>query len=179
MAHALAAWRAAVENVCVAKGAACGVARGRFVLYPADMSFEKVDSWIGKNLFVPIIIKFCQVTRQSQFATSRLFWFLAALDGFYRADTLLSALLFGGMSVVMMITASLRADNPTYSNRWFRLLAVLFLVLDVMKGATEGIWAGVEFWLFVLVAEYAATIRTIPPHETRQKQREAAPARET
>ena len=26
-------------------------------------------------------------------------------------------------------------------------------------------WAGVEFWVFVLIAEYAATIRTIPPTE--------------
>lgn len=152
------------------------LARGRLVLYLTGMSFEKVDSWIGKNLFVPIIIKFCQVTRQSQFAASRLFWFLAALDGFYRADNLLSALLFGGMSIVMMITASLRADNPTYSNRWFRMLAVLLLALDVMKGVTTGVWAGIEFWLFVLIAEYAATIRTIPPHETKQKRSETARA---
>jgi hypothetical protein len=37
-------------------------------------------------------MKLCQMTRQSQFAVSRLFWFIAALDGFYRAETLLSSL---------------------------------------------------------------------------------------
>src|SRR3546814_13593761 len=53
--------------------------------YAALMSFAKIDQWIGKTLFVPPIIKLCQLTRQSQFAVSRLFWFIAAPDGFYPA----------------------------------------------------------------------------------------------
>lgn len=52
------------------------------------MFLTKIDYWIGKNLFVPPIVKLCQLTRQSQFAMSRLFWFIAALDGFYRAETM-------------------------------------------------------------------------------------------
>lgn len=132
------------------------------------MTLTSIDLWIGKTLFLPPIIKICQLTGQSQFALSRLFWFIAALDGFYRADTLLSAIVFGLMSVFMMLTASLRADMPAYSSLWFRMLALLFLVLDVIKGATTQEWAGVEFWVFVLIAEYAATIRTIPPRESRK-----------
>ena len=134
--------------------------------YLVGMFFTKIDLWIGKTLFVPPIIKLCQLTRQSQFAVSRLFWFIAALDGFYHADTLFSSVLWGGMSIVMMITASQRADSPTVSFMFFRLLGVVFLALDVVKGAVTGEWAGTEFWIFVLVAEYAATIRTIPPRET-------------
>lgn len=129
------------------------------------MSFTKVDHWIGKTLFVPPIIKFCQLTRQSQFAVSRLFWFIAALDGFYRAETLFGSLLWGGLSIVMMVSAARRADNPTASHMFFRLLAVLMLAIDLVRGAATGEWAGVEFWIFVLVAEYAAIIRTIPPKE--------------
>jgi uncharacterized membrane protein AbrB (regulator of aidB expression) len=131
--------------------------------------FSRIDHWIGSTLFVPPIIKLCQLTRQSQFAVSRLFWFIAALDGFYRAETLFSSILWGGMSVVMMITASQRADSPTVSFMFFRLLAVAFLVLDLIKGAVSGGWAGSEFWILVLVAEYAATIRTIPPREAAKK----------
>jgi hypothetical protein len=127
--------------------------------------FAKFDHWLGRTLFVPPIIKFCQLTRQTQFAVSRLFWFIAALDGFYRAETLFSSILWGGMSVVMMITASQRADQPTATFLLFRMLGVVFLALDVIKGAVTGEWAGSEFWIFVLVAEYAATIRTIPPLE--------------
>lgn len=130
------------------------------------MIFNQIDRWIGKTLFVPPIIKLCQLTRQSQFAISRLFWFIAALDGFYRAETLFGSVLWGGMSVFMMITASQRADNPTVSFMFFRMLALIFLAFDLLKGATTGAWAGAEFWIFVLIAEYAATIRTVPPKET-------------
>jgi hypothetical protein len=130
--------------------------------------FTNIDRWIGKTLFVPPIIKLCQLTRQTQFAISRLFWFIAALDGFYRAETLFSSILWGGMSVLMMITASQRADHPTASFMFFRLLAVAFLALDLLNGATTGDWAGSEFWIFVLIAEYAATIRTVPPRKNAQ-----------
>lgn len=127
------------------------------------MSLDKLDHWIGKNLFVPPIVKLCHLTRQSQYAVSRLFWFIAALDGFYRAETLFASVLFGVLSLVMMVTASLRADLPTRSSMWFRMFALAFLILDLITGAVTGKWAGTEFWLFVLIAEYAATIRTLPP----------------
>lgn len=138
------------------------------------MLFSNIDRWIGKTLFVPPIIKLCQLTRQSQFAVSRLFWFIAALDGFYRAETLFSSILWGGMSVLMMITATQRADTPTASFMFFRLLGVVLLVLDLLKGAITGEWAGSEFWIFVLIAEYAATIRTLPPREKRSRAAKAS-----
>jgi hypothetical protein len=130
------------------------------------MGFTEIDHWIGKTLFVPPIIKLCQLTRQSQFAVSRLFWFIAALDGFYRADTLFMSVIWGGLSIYMMITASRRADSPATSFMFIRLLGIAFLTLDLLKGVTAGEWAGSEFWFLVLIAEYAATIRTIPPRET-------------
>lgn len=133
--------------------------------YGRPMSFAKVDHWIGRTLFVPPIIKFCQLTRQSQFAVSRLFWFIAALDGFYRAETLFGSLLWGGLSIVMMVSAGWRADTPTGSSMIFRLLAVVLLAFDIVRGLVTGEWSGTEFWIFVLVAEYAAIIRTIPPKE--------------
>lgn len=140
------------------------------------MPFAKIDHWIGRTLFVPPIIKLCQLTRQSQFAVSRLFWFIAALDGFYRAETLFSSILWGGMSVVMMITASHRADSPTASFMFFRMLGLVLLGFGLVKGAATGEWAGSEFWIFVSIAEYASTIRTIPPRKT-TKMAAQAPAR--
>lgn len=137
------------------------------------MIFTAIDVWIGKSLFTPLIIKVCQLTRQSQFAVSRLFWFVAALDGFYRAETLISSSIWGLTSLFMMVTASMRADSPTHSLMFFRLLSVAFFGLDVLKGIATGEWAGCEFWLFVLIAEYAATIRTIPPRETKRAKQHA------
>ena len=133
--------------------------------YLEAMFFSQVDSWIGRTLFVPPIIKLCQGTRQTQFAVSRLFWFIAALDGFYRADTLFSSILWGGISVLMMFTATQRADHPTTSFMFLRLLAVLFFAIDFLEGTLTGKWAGIEFWLLVLIAEYASTIRVVPPRE--------------
>ena len=132
------------------------------------MLVEVIDNWIGRTLFVPPIVKLCQLTRQSQFAVSRLFWFIAALDGFYQADSLFSSILFGVLSAVMMVTASVRADMPTRSSMWVRMLTLAFLGMDLVEGAVTGKWAGFEFWLFVLVAEYAASIRTIPPRENKK-----------
>jgi hypothetical protein len=141
------------------------VAGGLLSPYSVLMFFTEVDQWIGKTLFVPPIIKLCQLTRQSQFAVSKLFWFIAALDGLYRADTPVMYVIWGGLCLFMMITASRRADSPTMSSVFFRLLAIVILTLDLLKGVTAGEWAGSEFWVFVLIAEYAATIRTIPPKE--------------
>ncbi len=46
-------------------------------------------------------------------------------------ETLFSSVLWGGMSVVMMITATKRADSPASSFMLFRLLFLLFLILDL------------------------------------------------
>ncbi|MEO6298640.1 MAG: hypothetical protein ABIO62_03290 [Paracoccaceae bacterium] len=139
------------------------------------MFVAKVDHWIGKTLFVPPIIKLCQVTRQSQFAVSRLFWFVSALDGFYHAETIFGSLLWGAMSLLMMFTAARRADSPTASFIFFRLMALVLLAADLVKAAATTEWVGVEFWVLVLAAEYAATIRTIPPRKTGSTQPAAKP----
>jgi hypothetical protein len=139
------------------------------------MNFTAIDAWVGKTLFVPPIVRFCQATRQGQYAVSRLFWFLVALDQLRLAETMAGRILAGLFSLFMMFTASLRADMPAYSMMGFRLLAMALLVLDVAHGIAAGQWRGVEIWVLVLFAEYAATIRTIPPTETKRKAARTAP----
>lgn len=145
-----------------------GVALGRRETYFAVMLLTSIDRWVGRTLFIPPIIKLCQLTRQSQFAIARLFWFITALDGFCRADTLFSSLLWGALSLIMMFTASRRADSPTTSLLIFRVLSVGLLVFRVIEAVVARKWAGTEFWIFVLIAEYAATIRAIPPANLRK-----------
>jgi hypothetical protein len=145
--------------------------------YVTGMAVAKIDLWVGKTLFVPPIVKLCQLTRQSQYAVSRLFWFIAALDGLYRAETLFGSLVWGGLSLVMMLSAAWRADTPTSSFRFFRMLALALLILDLAGGAVTGEWAGAAFWVFVLFAEYAAIIRTIPPRESRRAAAKASAAK--
>lgn len=140
------------------------------------MSIIDFDVWVGKTLFVPPIIKFCQITKQSQFAVSRLFWFLTALDQLRIATSLTSQIIAGLFSLFMMFTASFRADMPAFSMRWFRMVAVAFLALDVFSSLMSGVWRGVEIWVLVLFAEYAATIGTIPPAEDQKKVKNARPS---
>jgi hypothetical protein len=132
-----------------------------------------VDFWIGRTLFLPPIIMICRLTRQTPFAVSRLFWFIAALDGLYRSETWVSVVLFGLLSLFMMLSASLRADMPTYSVRSLRMLAVGALIIFVAVGIVTGEWDGIEFWVLVLFAEYAATIGTLPPRGTSKARRKA------
>jgi hypothetical protein len=80
------------------------------------------------------------------------------------------------LSLMMMVTASLRADSPTVSLVWFRMAALVLLGFAVLTGVGTGAWAGIEFWVFVLIAEYAATIKTIPPQERRKEAAVAADA---
>ncbi|WP_420606497.1 hypothetical protein [Novosphingopyxis sp.] len=152
------------------------VAAEDFCRYRGPMSFAKLDHLIGKKFFVLPIINLCQLTRQSQFAVARLFWFIAACDGFYHAKALIGSLIWGGISVIMMVSAGRRADSPTASFMFFRLLAVLMLIIDLIRGAAPKEWAGIEFWIFVLPAEYAANIRTIPPTITTKSTRQVSKA---
>jgi hypothetical protein len=142
--------------------------RARELWAGGTMNLAAVDNWIGKTLFLPLIIKLCQATRQTQYAVSRLFWFVVALDQLRLANTLGERVVAGVFSLVMMLTASLRADMPAVSMMWFRILAIVMLLLDVARSASTGEWKGVEAWLLILFAEYAATIRTIPPTETKR-----------
>ena len=114
-------------------------------------------------LFVPPIVKLCQTTGVSQFAISRLFWLFAALDGFYHAETTFGSILWGTVSVLMLLAAARRGDSPTRSIVWFRLLAIVALGFDAVISVGTGTWSGIEFWVLVLVAKYATTIVTIPP----------------
>ena len=84
--------------------------------------------------------------------------------------------MFGGLCVLTMLTASIRADVPTRSSLFFRMLALLFFLLDLLNGATMAEWTGTEFWILVLIAEYAATIRTVPPRAGTNKARKVIDA---
>lgn len=88
------------------------------------------------------------------------------LDQLRLANTLGEQILAGLFCVFVLLTASLRADKPAVSLIWFRFLGLGLLVLDVTQGLAAGHWRGVELWALILFAEYAATIRTIPPVQT-------------
>lgn len=123
--------------------------------------FERIDSWVGKNLFVPLVIRWCQQFGVTQHRVHRVCWFIAALLAFYFAHSMASKIFFGCFAVFMCFEAGLMSDNvPSTSWRWFRLLVIACLAVDVFELNYRPIYD-----LLVLIAEYASTIRTIPPLE--------------
>ncbi len=139
--------------------------------------FARLDAWLAKYAFHPPIIWFCQITRQTQYAASRLFWFTAMLMMFYRASSLWAQVFMGLMCLSGMLSASLRANEHTESwsvmRRIWLCLAVLdtslFVLCVIYDEKVGGASLNVAIDIVVLFAEYAATIKTIPPRKTRER----------
>lgn len=124
---------------------------------------REVDAWLGKGLFVPIIIRVCQITGQSQFAVSRVLWFMAGLYLLYYTTNLIGQILMGALCIFLMLSASLRADMPKEGTLWLRVFWWICLIFDALSAFAGGVLARIASDILILFAEYAITIRTIPP----------------
>jgi len=138
--------------------------------------FDRFDAWLGKTAFHPPIIWFCQVTRQTQYAVSSLLWFAAMLCLFYKADSFWWQVMTGIMCVAGMVNAGLMADAVTESWSIIRKVWIIQTALDmtlflivVYVGMESEAALNLTIDVLVLSAEYAATIKTIPPRKTREK----------
>jgi hypothetical protein len=138
-------------------------------------ALERIDRWIGRRIFHPPIVALCQRTGMSQRAVARYGWMLATW-------TLLMRISFGSLGgwvisifviVVTIIETARAAINPEAPIPRLDLLRRIIListVLDIVALAiatSQRGFPGFEWkyaWdLFALIAEYAKTIRTIPP----------------
>jgi hypothetical protein len=137
---------------------------------------REVDAWLGKTLFIPIIIRICQLTGQSQFAISRLLWFLAGLYLLYYTTGFWGRILMGALCFVLMLSASLRADMPKEGTLWLRLFWWFCLVSDGLRIFSGDPTARIASDILILFAEYAITIKTIPPQEKRSRIKKEAEA---
>lgn len=134
---------------------------------------KRLDLWLGKNLFQPPIIRWCQLTGMTQYAVHRyLWWVLVAYtiwglkpDNHWALKTLLIVL-----GVTQTISAGLWPDKPADDNRWLRYLFIPLLAAELIAAVVMA-----ELPSFVLIgalfAEYALTIKTIPPREAKQSEK--------
>jgi hypothetical protein len=144
---------------------------------------RRIDHWIGTRLFHPPIIRLCQRTGMTQFAVARYAWMLAAWTLVMRisfegvGDWIVSALILV-VTVLETWRAAVMPNAPTRCNDGLRSIILLFAAIDIgtliFTSARSG-FPGLSWshaWdLFALIAEYAKTIRTIPPRsapETRK-----------
>lgn len=124
--------------------------------------FSRFDVWLGRTMFYPPIIWICQFTRQSQYTFSKLIWFGAALYALYKSDSILQSIFFGFVAIASMVRVALIEDSVEKSHLWFRILLLGCLVLDiVMCQFSLNKYHAIN--LGILFAEYALTIKTLPP----------------
>lgn len=141
---------------------------------------SRLDAWLGMNLFHPPIILLCQLTRQTQYAIHRALWFFAALHATYYdkhdswgwAAFLWIWVIFNFLGAVLVPDMEAKSYGPFRAVFWiFFLIGVLGLVvLGELSNSTVRA-------LMILFAEYAATIKTIPPRRKRERRTSAKEAR--
>lgn len=141
---------------------------------------HRLDAWLGKTLFHPPIILLCQMTHQSQYAIHRAFWFIAACHATYYAqgDGWGWTIFLWIWTILLFISATVWPDRETLSLAWFRFLiwALLLLEVPVMLAESHLRDEAVRS-IIILFAEYAATIKTIPPRKTRERSASGKAAR--
>ena len=155
---------------------------------PGGFGVRGVDTWVGKTMFVPLIVRFCQRSGWTQFHVHNFLY----LIGSYML--LMASLAKGpddaGLAFAMALVFTFKCGrDPGYSGEpsTFLRFALLVLVPLHMLSHVLGkplIFSGPDWdtscpigvmWLF---AEYARTIKTIPPTEDRStspKPTEATP----
>lgn len=133
-----------------------------------------VDRWIGKNLFIPPIVRFCQWSGWSQFAVHNYLY----LIGSYMLLAAAIAKGSGGFEFVLALAFTWKIGrDPEYPGYESPLLRFVFIVIFPIHVASHVmgkpfLFAGPD-WdlscpvsLMWLAAEYARTIKTIPPLES-------------
>jgi len=143
---------------------------------------SRLDVWLGKTLFHPPIIALRQLTRQTQYAMYRALWFLAACHATYYA--MRDGIGWGwlifiwGYTVIAFIGATAFADLEARSWGGFRFLIGMIVLLEIPAMLLVGhVRATAVRDVIILFAEYAATIKTIPPRRKRERRTSAKEAR--
>jgi hypothetical protein len=132
---------------------------------------KRIDLWLGKNLFQPPIILACQLTGMTQYAVHRYLWWaiiMFCVWSLSEGDHWLWKAVTIFMGVCHTISAGLSPDRPIEGSKyWFRKLLIVLLALELAASA-----ALLQFPSMMLVAmmfaEYALTIKTIPPRKTKE-----------
>jgi hypothetical protein len=142
---------------------------------------RRLDAWIGTRLFHPPIIWLCQRAGMTQFALHRYIWWAVALLVVYRNDWKSWAwsafVIF--FALTRTISAAVAPDRAREGALWFRVLIWALIVLsvpDIIAGASPNERVNVAILFAELVAEYAITIRTIPPRKRRERAAKAQEA---
>lgn len=139
---------------------------------------RRLDAWVGKTLFHPPIILLCQMTGMTQFAVYRYIWWVVALSWLARdsdASWWWQAFIIA-FTLIRTLSAGLSPDRPRDGSLFLRVLFLATLPLNLLGTVLTGNLFPSAQTIALLFAEYALTIRTIPPCPTGEQKRRQADA---
>lgn len=131
----------------------------------------RLDIWLGKNLFQPPIILLCQLAGMTQYAVHRYLWWAIIMFCVWRLDEgdhwlWKSIVITWGIGHT--ISAGLSPDRPLDEGAaWFRRLLIVLMTLEIIFAAILAKMPS-PVLVAMMFAEYALTIKTIPPRETKK-----------
>lgn len=138
--------------------------------------FDRFDAWLGLRVFQPPAILLCWLLRCTQHRLNRdmwfawLLWFAWDIAGdptstWWQIGLMLIFCAFGGLGAALI-----RPEIPAPSLQWFRFVLLLFVFVDL----TSGRWIDVAGGVWLLIAEYAATITDLPKPPSLRVRRRAS-----
>lgn len=141
---------------------------------------RRLDAFLGKRMFQPPIIWICQRAGINQYAFYRFGWMLVGLHALW-----LDRGHFNGWTVWLIffaltrvLSAGIYPDRPASPSFGLRVFFLVILAVDAGGVAFGYPLDAVDLnLLMALVAEYAATITTIPPREIKEPARNLAEVR--
>lgn len=131
---------------------------------------KRLDAWLGKTLFQPPIIALCQRTGITQYAVHRYLWWALFMWILWRdADSHWAILVvLVAFALIQTLVAGLAPDFPVETRPWFRRILLAIFLITILVAAASGEVPGVGECIAMLFAEYALTIKTIPPLEDKR-----------
>lgn len=135
-----------------------------------------IDHWIGKTLFVPIIIRVCQKAGITQYAFHNygyLIWSYLILSAALNTGKSIGLALFVAtfFTVLVGLNPAREGAPSPFMRGWWLILETIHIIAHVTGDKflfADANWdMSCPATMIALFAEYARTIKTIPPLEAK------------
>lgn len=137
----------------------------------------KIDSWLARTVFWPIIIKVCQETGCTKWHFGRasgFAWCLCVIAS-QKSWSLFDMVLITIIAVSEVLSLGLHKDLPFWSAGWLRVMWWATFPLDafvaVVLADDPHNWLRLAGNTFMLFSLYAACLPNIPPQDKKEPRR--------
>ncbi|MCW2411571.1 MULTISPECIES: hypothetical protein [unclassified Sphingobium] len=138
---------------------------------------ERLDAWLARTIFWPIIIKICQETGCTKWAFGRLCAFLWVCGVILTTKewTWFWSIFIAIIAISETLSLGLRRDSPYGQSGFARAVFWIALALGIFDAVTgNGHPAQPASTLAMLFSLYAATLPTVPPKRRRENKKASA-----